>query len=114
MIPGMGGLDPRRINSMMKQMGIENKELPVKKVIFELEDNSKIIINNPSVTEISMQGQKTYQVAGDISEEKDLTIPEDDIILVSTTAKVSEEKAKLTLEKTKGDIAEAISQLEEK
>ncbi|MCK9293196.1 MAG: nascent polypeptide-associated complex protein [archaeon] len=114
MIPGMGGLDPRRINSMMKQMGIENKELSAKRVIIELEGDSKIVINNPSVTEISMQGQKTYQVAGEISEEKQLKIPEDDVNLVSTTAKVSYEKAKLTLEKTKGDIAQAISELEEK
>lgn len=30
-----GGIDPRRMQSMMKQMGIENKDIPAKKVIIE-------------------------------------------------------------------------------
>ena len=107
MIPGMNGLDPRRINAMMKQMGIENKEIEAKKVIIET-DKGKIIINNPSVTEINMQGNKSFQIAGDVSEEKGDYIPEEDIILVSENANMSRDKAKKLLLETKGNIAEAI------
>ncbi|MEI8364566.1 MAG: nascent polypeptide-associated complex protein [archaeon] len=107
MIPGMNGLDPRRINAMMKQMGIENKEIEAKRVIIET-DKGKIIINNPSVTEINMQGNKSFQIAGDVSEEKGNEIPEEDIIMVSESANTSRDKAKKLLIETKGDIAEAI------
>ena len=107
MIPGMNGLDPRKINAMMKQMGIENKEIEAKRVIIET-DKGKIIINNPSVTEINMQGNKSFQIAGDVSEEKGNEIPEEDIIMVSESANTSRDKAKKLLIETKGDIAEAI------
>lgn len=105
----MGGLDPRKINSMMKQMGISNKELPAKKVTIELEDGTNLVINEPGVTEITMQGQKSYQVTGEVSEEKKLIIPDEDIEMVANEGKISKEKAKELLEKTNGDIAEAIS-----
>ncbi|HOD89561.1 MAG TPA: nascent polypeptide-associated complex protein [archaeon] len=108
MVPGIGGIDPRRISAMMKQMGIENKELPAKKVIIELE-NKKIIIENPMVTEISMQGQKTYQIIGESKEETVNEISEEDITMVMEGAKIDKQKAKELLEKTNGDIAEAIS-----
>jgi nascent polypeptide-associated complex subunit alpha len=107
MIPGMGGLDPRKINAMMKQMGIDNKEINALRVIIETE-KGKIIITNPSVTEISMQGNKSFQIAGDVSEEIGSIIPDEDIKMVSETAGIPKDKAKKLLLETKGDIAEAI------
>jgi len=106
MFPGMNGLDPRKINAMMKQMGIENKEIDAKKVIIET-NNGKIIITNPSVTEINMQGNKSFQITGDISEGEN-EIPEEDIIMVSEGTNISKEKAKKLLLETDGDIAQAI------
>ena len=109
MMPNLGGMDPRKISSMMKQMGITNTEIPAIRVIIETEDK-KIIINNPNVTQISMQGQVTFQVLGEVSEEDNIKeIPSDDIKLVCDNTSVSKEKAKELLEKTKGDIAQAIS-----
>lgn len=109
MIPGMGGVDPRRMQALMKQMGIENKELSAKKATFELEDGTKMVIENPSITEISMQGNKSYQVVGEATVEKQLEILEEDVVMVSESANISKEKAKELLEKTNGDIAEAIT-----
>ncbi len=109
MFPNIGGMDPRKINSMMKQMGIENKELPAKKVTIELEDGRILTIDEPTVTEIAMQGQKSYQIAGEVKEQKELVVPSDDIDMVADGSGVSKEKAKEFLEKTNGDIAEAIS-----
>ena len=104
MIPG---INPNQMKAMMKQMGIENKEIEAKRVIIET-DKGKIIINNPSVTEINMQGNKSFQIAGEVSEEKGNEIPEEDIIMVSESANTSRDKAKKLLLETKGDIAEAI------
>jgi len=109
MFPGMGGMDPRKMKMMMKQLGIKNEELNVKKVIFELEDK-KLIIDDPQVSAIDMQGQKTYTVIGNAREEAG-EIPKEDIKMVAEQTSVSEEEAKKTLEENNGVIAEAISKL---
>ena len=75
MFPGMGGMDPRKMKMMMKQLGIKSEEIDAKRVIFEL-DNSKLVIENPQVSAINMQGQKTYTVVGEEVEEK--SVPADD------------------------------------
>jgi nascent polypeptide-associated complex subunit alpha len=103
-----GGIDPRRMQAMMKQMGIENKEITAKRVIIET-DSKKIIIENPTVTEVSMQGQKTFQIMGEIKEEGE--IPKEDIDMVASTTGKTEKEAKEALEKTSGDIAKAIELL---
>ena len=108
-IMSFGGIDPRRMQSMMKQMGIENKEISAKRVIIET-DSKKIIIENPTVTEVSMQGQKTFQIMGDIKEEGE--IPKEDVDMVMSATQKSEEEAKSALEKTSGDIAKAIELLQ--
>ena len=67
MFPGLG--NPRQMQGMLKKMGISQEDVPAKKVTIEKIDGSKTIINNPSVTKIKMQGQETFQIAGEISEE---------------------------------------------
>ncbi len=108
MFPGMGGLDPRKMKMMMKQLGIKSEEIDAKRVIFELE-NGKLIIDNPQVSAIDMQGQKTYTVVGNAREEKG--VPSEDVKMVAEQAKVSEKEATKALEENDGDIAEAISKL---
>jgi len=104
-----GGIDPRRMQSMMKQMGIENTEIPAKRVIIET-DSKRIIIENPNVTQVSMQGQKTFQIMGEVREETG--IPEEDIQMVIDATGKSKEEARKALEKENGDIAKAIESLQ--
>ena len=107
------GLNPKKMQAMMKQMGMAQEEIPASRVIIEKTDNTKTIIENPSVTKIKMQGQETFQIAGDIHEEtSEPGISEEDIKTVMEKTGCSEEKAKETLEKT-GDLAEAILKLSE-
>ena len=106
-----GGLDPKKMQAMMKQMGIAQEEIDASRVIIEKTDNTKILIENPSVTKVKMQGQETFQIAGDISEETgEAEVSEEDIQTVMEKTGVSKEKAKEALEKT-GDLAEAILEL---
>lgn len=108
-----GGLNPKKMQAMMKQMGISQEEIDASKVIIEKNDNTKIVINNPSVTKIKMQGQETFQIAGDISEENvEEGSSEEDVKTIMEKTGVSKEKAKEALEKT-GDLAEAILELSE-
>ncbi len=108
MFPGM---NPKKMQAVMKQMGISQDEISASKVIIEKTDNSKIIIENPSVTKIKMQGQETFQIAGEIREETaEVGISEDDVKTVMEKTGKSEEEAREVLEKT-GDLAEAILEL---
>jgi nascent polypeptide-associated complex subunit alpha len=108
------GVDPRQMQGMLKKMGISQEDIDASRVIIEKTDNSKIIIDNPSVQRIKMQGQETFQIAGDILEEsqKEETSEEDIKTIVDKTG-VSEKKARQVLEKNNGDLAETILELSE-
>lgn len=105
MIPG---INPKQMQAMMKQIGMSQNEIPASRVTIEKEDGNKIVINNPSVTKIKMQGQETFQISGDISGESDFS--EDDIKVVMEKTNCSEKEAKNALEET-DDLAEAILKL---
>ena len=105
------GLDPKKMQGLMKQMGIAQEEISASRVIIEKTDNTKIIIENPSVTKIKMQGQETFQIAGEVTEEsEEVIVSQDDIKLIVEKTGCTEEKARETLEKTK-DLTEAILEL---
>ena len=107
-----GGLNPKKMQAVMKQMGIGQQEIDAAKVTIEKTDGSKIIIENPSVTRISMQGQNSFQISGEEKEENsEPTITDDDIKTVIGKTSCTEEQARKTLEKTNGDLAEAIIEL---
>jgi len=52
----------------MKQLGIKQEDIDAKRVIIEKE-GGKIIIEEPSVVKVNMQGQETFQISGNIREE---------------------------------------------
>jgi nascent polypeptide-associated complex subunit alpha len=104
-----GGLDPKKMKAMMKQMGINREEVAAKRVIIEKED-SKIVIDNPSVQKIIMQGQESWQIAGEAREEA-LGVSEEDIKMVMEKTGATREKVKKALEEVSGEIAEAIVKL---
>lgn len=102
----------------MNQLGIKQEEIDAERVIIEKSDG-KIIIEEPSVVKINMQGQETFQISGIIKEERkeegkeeeDKEIKEQlekDISTVMEKTSCSEEQAKKALEESNGDLAEAI------
>jgi nascent polypeptide-associated complex subunit alpha len=106
-----GGLDPKKMKAMMKQMGINQEDIPANRVIIE-QDGKKIVISEPNVQKITMQGQTSFQITGEIGEEAE-GIKDDDIVLVAQKTGKSKAEAKKALESVSGDIAEAIVKLSE-
>ena len=105
------GLNPKKMQAMMKQLGIQQEEIPAKRVIIESDDGD-IIINNPSITKINMQGQENFQISGDISkEEESEPNSNEDIKTIMEKTTCLEQEAKLALEKANGDLTEAILSL---
>jgi nascent polypeptide-associated complex subunit alpha len=105
------GINPKKMQAVMKQMGISQEEIDASRVVIEKLDDSRIVIENPSVTKVKMQGQETFQITGEISEDSEHTISEDDIKTVVEKTGASKKTARETLEKTNGDLAEAILEL---
>lgn len=109
MLPKM---DPRQMEKMMQQMGISSRKLEVKRVVIECEDRN-IVIEPAEVMQISMQGNRNYQVSGNEREE----VPgpsSEDVKMVAEQCGCTEEEAKRALSESNGDIAEAIMKLKER
>lgn len=98
-------MNPKQMKKMMRQMGVEMEELEAREVVIRLADR-EIVIENPSVSAVTAANQRSYQISG--TERVKQAVPPEDVRLVAEQAKVSEERAKEALEKTKGDLAEAI------
>lgn len=108
---------------MMQRMGMETKTIDdVRDVTIRTSDR-KIVIDQPVVMSIVMQGQNMFQVAGGTVREEPLavegkpavpervSIPESDIELVAQQANVPPEEAREALENSEGDLAKAIVSL---
>ncbi len=124
-------MNPRKMKQMMKQMGIDVEELDAERVVVETADGD-LVFEDPQVTRMDAQGQKTYQIVGDPDEVADAGaggasaveaadadeeteaggIPDDDVALVAERAGVPESLARETLEAHDGDLAAAIAELE--
>ena len=112
MIPGMRGMNPKKLQQMMKQMGIDVEQLDdVQKITIELSDKD-LVFEDATVTVMTAGGTKTYQISGEPIERA--KINDDDINLVVAQAGVSDEEARQALEASGGDLAEAITKLQAK
>ena len=130
MFPGLGGMNPKQMQQLMKQMGIKSDQVPASKVTIHKKDGSTIVIEDPSVIAIDMKGDKSFQISGKVVEgggegeapadgemeevevEEAGAYTEKDVDLVAEQAKTSKDKAKAALEESNGDIAEAIMKLQ--
>ena len=134
---GGGGMNPRKMKQMMKQMGIDVEELDAERVVIETAE-ADLVFEGPQVTKMDAQGQETYQIvgspeavenagaggtagaveggdaAGDAATDAadDGGIPDGDVELVAERAGVPKSTARETLEDNDGDLAAAIAALE--
>jgi nascent polypeptide-associated complex subunit alpha len=115
MIPN---IDPKKMKALMRQMGINQEEIEANRVIIE-KDDGKIIIENPSIAKVTMQGQDSFQISGKIieetpEEESEEEKMEEDIKNIVEQTGVSKDIAAIELEKNQGDVAETIIALSKK
>lgn len=99
-------MDPKKMGALMKQMGIKQDSIDAKRVIIE-RDEGNLVIENPTVNKITMQGQESFQIMGEVVE----SFQEKDLELIMDKTGADKEAAKKALEEAKGDIAEAIIKL---
>ena len=134
-------MNPRKMEQMMKQMGIDMTELDAEEVIIRTEDE-ELVFTDADVTRMDAQGQQTYQVVGDpetrergsadagvegaphdagsegateeATERADAgAIPDSDVQIVAQRTGASEDEAREALDAEDGDLAAAVNRLEE-
>ncbi len=117
---GRGGMSPRKMKGMLKNMGIDIDELEgVIEVVIRMPDK-EIIIENASVAVMDAHGVRSYQISGDVrersvsigaEEEPAIEIPDSDVELVVAQTGVDADVAREALKGSKGDLAAAIMKL---
>ena len=120
---GGGGLNPRKMEQMMKQMGIDVEDIDAEEVIIRTSEHD-LVFTDAEVTKMDARGQETYQIIGSPeeresgsagsadAEESVAGIPDDDIEIVAMRTGASEEEAHEALEANDGDLAAAVEDLE--
>ncbi|RLI99627.1 MAG: nascent polypeptide-associated complex protein [Candidatus Aenigmatarchaeota archaeon] len=102
-------INPKQMEKMARQMGMQLDNIDAIEVIIKTPEKD-ILIKNPQVTAIKMQGQQTFQIAGEVVEQG--KINEEDIDLIVQKTNVSKEEAQKLLEAT-GDVILAIKKAQE-
>ena len=98
-----GAINPKQMQTMMKRMGIKMEEIDAEEVIIRCSDR-EIVITNPGVAKVVMQGQASFQITGqehtrEIEEaEVSIEIDDDDVKMVAEQAGTSEDEARAALE----------------
>ncbi len=113
-------MNPREQKRMMQRMGMNMDSVPdVEQVIIRTADKD-IVIDEPEVAILAVQGQKMYQViGGQVSEQAPSargataalakpTFSEEDVQLVADQTGKSLDKARDALKDADGDLAKAI------
>lgn len=111
-------ISPREARRMMQRMGMSMDSIPnVEQVVIKT-SGKEIIIEEPEVAILEIQGQKIFQVTGGKISEKAkahrAAIPEEDVRLVADQTGKSLEEARKALEECQGDLAKAILMLQSK
>jgi nascent polypeptide-associated complex subunit alpha len=127
---GGGGMNPQKMQQMMKQMGIDVDEIDATEVVIKRDGDTDLVFANPDVTKMDARGQETYQVIGEPSERESAAaeveageptdesadaeagIPQGDVDIVVQRTGAGEAEAREALEAADGDLAAAIDRLE--
>ena len=114
-LPLQRRINPREAKRMMKRMGMSMDAVQdVEQVIIKT-SSKDIIIEQPEVAILNMQGQRIFQVTGGAITEtapersaSKLAVSEEDARLVADQTGKTVEEARKALEECEGDLAKAI------
>jgi len=112
------GRDAKR---MMQKMGMKIDEIDGVTEVLIRTATREIVIEEPVVTSVVVQGQRMYQITGGSAHERTPSaeaaqpeVPEEDVNLVAAQTGKTVDEAKAALKESGGDLAEAILRLKQK
>jgi len=112
------GRDAKR---MMEKMGMKIDEIGGVTEVLIRTVTREIVIDEPVVTSVVVQGQRMYQITGGSAHERTPSaevappeVPEEDVKLVAAQTGKTVDEAKIALKESGGNLAEAILKLKQK
>ena len=108
---GIGKMDPKKIQEIMKKMNMNVRDIIAEEVIIKCRDRN-IIISKPEVMVIDMSGKEVYQISGVVSEADRLS--EEDIKLIMKKTGKDRKTVVQKLEELNNDLAKTIMELKKK
>ncbi|HJJ30926.1 MAG TPA: nascent polypeptide-associated complex protein [Methanocorpusculum sp.] len=108
----MPGINPKQMKAAMRKMGMKMDEIENVEKVVVYTPQGNYVFENAQVVGITMQGQTSYQLSGDVHfEEAEIVIPDEDVNLVAAQTGKTADEARAALAECKGDMAEAILKL---
>ena len=106
-------INDRQTRRMMEKMGINQKEVQGVEEVIIRTSKVDLVIRDASVSEVNFQGNRIFQVAGEVEEvaKEVKTFSDEDVMLVQQQANVPKERAIAALEESDGEVAKAILRL---
>jgi nascent polypeptide-associated complex subunit alpha len=111
-------MNPREQRRMMQRMGMNMDSVPDVEQVIIRTGSKEIVVEQPEVAILELQGQKIFQVIGGKLTERaaertapsasKVVVSEEDVKLVADQTGKSIEEARATLEECEGDLAKAI------
>jgi nascent polypeptide-associated complex subunit alpha len=111
-------MNPREQRRMMQRMGMNMDSVPDVEQVVIRTSNKEIVVEQPEVAILEMQGQKIFQVIGGnvterasqstVADAPKFAVSEEDVKLVADQTGKSVEEARNALEECEGDLAKAI------
>jgi nascent polypeptide-associated complex subunit alpha len=111
-------MNPREQRRMMQRMGMNMGSVPDVEQVIIRTNSKEIVVEQPEVAILEMQGQKIFQVIGGKVTERapqstaagapKVVVSEEDVKLVADQTGKSVEEARNALEECEGDLAKAI------
>jgi nascent polypeptide-associated complex subunit alpha len=111
-------MNPREQRRMMQRMGMNMDSMPDVEQVIIRTNSKEIVVDQPEVAILEMQGQKIFQVIGGKVTEREpqstvadapkVAVSEEDVKLVADQTGRSLEEARNALEECEGDLAKAI------
>jgi len=108
-------MNPREAKRMMQRMGMNMDQVEDVQQVIIRTASKEIVIEEPEVAILQVQGQKIFQVAGGNITERapdhaapQMKVSEEDARLVADQTGKNIEEAKKALEECEGDLAKAI------
>ena len=111
----MPAMNSRKMQQMMRKMGIQQQELDAVEVIIKTKDK-QLVFSNPSISKVNMMGQETFQLTGHFEELPLSSEPEinnEDIKMVMEQTNATKERVSELLKQNNGDLAKTILELSE-
>jgi nascent polypeptide-associated complex subunit alpha len=116
-----GGPQGRDAKRMMQKMGMKVDEIKGVTEVLIRTATREIVIEEPIVTSVVVQGQRMYQITGGSAREGTPSaeaappeVPEEDVKLVAEQTGKTIDEARAALKESGGDLAEAILRLKQK